>query len=389
MRPVSVAVEFNMAFRRLGPFARRLSLLVLLGAAALGQGGREASAAQSLYDVAKINVDTTAKNAVAARANGMAQAQMRALKILLGRIVPLSVQAQLPEFTRTEVEELVIGVAVRKEQTSTTRYIATLDVRFNPYSVRQFLADYAIPMTEEQAPAITVLPVMLTGEGVTGGGAEGWRKAWEGLDLAHSVTPATLARPQADLDANAVKAALNGDADAYATLRSSYGYGGLVIAAGEVEGGKLRVRLAGEDAVGAVSFDQTYPSNDAGAAAGAAFASIEHRWKAMQEGGAPPAEAAYEGAAPVGRPAEQTPPAEVPRNVVALVEFSGLRDWQEIRSRLTQIAGLNSLEINSMSARAAAVTFDFAGPLDRLQAALGQNGFVLDERNGTLVLRSQ
>jgi len=383
-----------MGFRRLEPFARRLSLLVLLGAAALGQGGREAAAAQSLYDVAKITVDTTAKNAVAARANGMAQAQMRALKILLGRIVPLSVQAQLPEFTRTEVEELVTGVTVRKEQTSTTRYIATLDVRFNPYSVRQFLADYAIPMTEEQAPAVTILPVMLTGQGVTGqgvtgGGEEGWRKAWEGLDLAHSVTPATLARPQADLDAKSVKAALAGDADAYAALRSTYGYGGLVIAAGEIEGGKLRVRLAGEDAVGAVTFDQAYPSNDAGAAAGAAFASIEHRWKTMQEGGAPPAEATYKGAAPVGRPAAQTAPAEVPRNVVALVEFSGLKDWQEIRSRLTQIAGLNSLEINSMSARAAAVTFDFAGPLDRLQAALGQNGFVLDERNGTLVLRSQ
>jgi len=362
-----------------------------LGAAALGQGGREASAAQSLYDVAKITVDTTAKNAVAARANGMAQAQMRALKILLGRIVPLSVQAQLPEFTRTEVEELVIGVAVRKEQTSTTRYIATLDVRFNPYSVRQFLADYAIPMTEEQAPTISILPVVLTGDGVTGGGDAGWRKAWEDLDLANSVTPANLVQPQAGLDASAVKAALGGDPDAYAALRSTYGYGGLVIAAGEFKGGKLRARLAGEDAVGAISFDQTYPSTGAGAAAGAAFASIEQRWKTMQEGGAPSAAAAYDGARPA-EPADTAQPsshAVVPRNVVALVEFTGLRDWQEIRSRLTQIAGLQALEINSMSARAAAVTFDFAGPLDRLQTALGQNGFVLEQRNGTLVLRSQ
>jgi hypothetical protein len=56
---------------------------------------------------------------------------------------------------------------------------------------------------------------------------------------------------------------------------------------------------------------------------------------------------------------------------------------------LTQIAGLQALEVNALSARAASVTFDFAGPLDRLQAALGQNGFALDERNGTLVLRSQ
>ncbi len=91
----------------------------------------------------------------------------------------------------------------------------------------------------------------------------------------------------------------------------------------------------------------------------------------------------------MGADPDPASPREVPRNVVALVEFSGLRDWQEIRSRLTRIAGLNTLEVNSMSARAAAVTFDFAGSLDSLQAALGQNGFALDERNGTLVLRSQ
>ena len=82
-------------------------------------------------------------------------------------------------------------------------------------------------------------------------------------------------------------------------------------------------------------------------------------------------------------------PKEVARNIVALVEFSGLRDWQQIRSRLTQIAGLHGLEINSLSARGAAITFDFAGSLDRLQTALGQNGFALDERDGTFVLRSQ
>ena len=77
------------------------------------------------------------------------------------------------------------------------------------------------------------------------------------------------------------------------------------------------------------------------------------------------------------------------RNVAALVEFSGLRDWQEIRFRLTRITGLKGLEVDLLSARGAAVTFDYAGSLDTLQAVLGLNGFVLDERNGTFVLRSR
>lgn len=386
-----MAAEFDMRFRRLAPFTLKLSLFALIGVAALGQTTGEV-AAGSLYDVAKVSVDTTAKNAVAARTNGMAQAEMRAMQVLIGRLVPLSVQPQLPEFSREEVQELVTGVAVRKEQTSTTRYIGLLDVRFNPDSVRQFFADYAIPMREDQAPSISILPVMLSGDSVTDGAVDGWGKAWEDLDLANSITPATLVRPRAELDAGTVKAALSGDPDAYAALRSTYGYGGLVIAVGEKTDGKLRVRLAGEDAVGAVTFEETYPANKTGAAASAAFAALESRWKTTQEGGAlpPSGEPTYrEGSPPMVADPDAGSPQGVPRNVVALVEFSGLRDWQEIRSRLTRIAGLNTLEVNSMSARAAAVTFDFAGSLDSLQAALGQNGVALDERNGTLVLRSQ
>ena len=383
-----------MRFRRLEPFARRLSLIVLLGLVALGAVPGEARAEEGLYDVAKISVDTTAKNAVAARTNGMAEAQQRAMKILLGRIVPLSVQPQLPEFANEEVEGVVIGVAIRKEQNSTTRYLATLDVRFNQYAVKQLLANYAIPISEDRAPSISILPVMLAGDSVAGEGAESWRKAWDDLDLAHGIAPATLLRPRADLDAGAVKAALAGDPEALATLRNAYGYGGLVIAAGEIKGGKFTMHLAGEDAVGPVSFDRTDPmsGNASRDAAAAAFAELENRWKVTQQGGALPTEAAYEEGQPLpGAEAEGEPgePAEVPRNVVALVEFSGLKDWQQIRSRLTQIAGLQTLEVNALSARAASVTFDFAGSLDRLQAALGQNGFALDERNGTLVLRSQ
>jgi hypothetical protein len=385
-----------MSFRSLECVARRSIRLCLLAVLTLGTGFAPA-AADSLYDVAKVSVDTTAKNAVAARATGMAEAQQRALKILLGRIVPLSVQGQLPTFTQEEVEGTVIGVAVRKEQTSTTRYVAVLDVRFNPYAVKQLLADYAIPVAEDQAPAISLLPVMLAGDSITGEGDEGWYAAWDGLDLSHSVTPLTLQRPRADLDAGTVKAALAGDKNAFAALQSAYGYGGLVIAAGEIQDGKFRTRLAGEDAVGAVTSDATVPAGGNAAqaartAAAAAHAVLENRWQTMQQGAALPPGAAYEEDAAIpGAEAERpaAAPGEVPRNVVALVEFNGLKDWQEIRSRLTQIAGLQALEVNTLSARGASVTFDFAGSLNSLQAVLAQNGFALHERDGTFVVRSQ
>ncbi len=391
------AGEFKMSFRRLERLARRLSLLALCGLAGLGAAANSAVAADSLYDVAKVTVDTSAKDAVAARNTGMAQAEMRAMKILLDRLVPRSVQEQLPEFSHEEIEDLVSGVAVRQEQTSTTRYIATLDVRFNEYAVKQFLADNAIPFSEDRAPPISVLPLVLAGDTVSSEGQVGWRKAWEDLDISHSVAPATVLRPRDDLDAASVKAVLAGDADALAAMQSAYGYGGLVIAVGEVKGDTFTTQLVGEDGAGAINSSQSEAiSGDAKAAAqraaAAALAILENRWKATRSGGevpGVPAEAGYEEAPPPGGDEAPGAPAEVPRNVVALVEFTGLRDWQQIRTRLTQIAGLQALEVNSLSARGAAVTFDYAGSLDHLQAALGQNGFALDERDGTLVVRSQ
>jgi hypothetical protein len=202
-------------------------------------------------------------------------------------------------------------------------------------------------------------------------------------------------RPRPDLDASVVKAALAGDPDALTTLQSNYGYGGLVLAVGEIKDGNFTTHLVGEDAVGPISFDRSDPMSGGAsqaerAAAAASLAILENRWKVMQSGGPARGQAAYEQNPPAaGTEEEPEAPKVVPRNVVALVQFSGLKDWQQIRSRLTQITGLQSLEVNSLSARTASVTFDFAGSLDRLQAALGENGFALDESNGTFVLRSQ
>jgi len=116
-----------MALWRLKRSARAASLLIVLLFSFAAFGGA-ARAADSLYEVAKLSVDTTAADAVAARAMGMAEAQMRAVKIALQRLVPLSAQEQLPELSQEDVEGMVNGVSIRKEQNSTTRYIATLDV---------------------------------------------------------------------------------------------------------------------------------------------------------------------------------------------------------------------------------------------------------------------
>lgn len=386
-----------MALWRLKRSARAASLLIplsLFSFASLFDGA--AQAADSLYEVAKLSVDTTAADAVAARATGMAEAEMRAVKIVLQRLVPLSAQELLPELSQEDVEGMVNGVSIRKEQNSTTRYIATLDVSVNEQGIKQLLQDQGIPYGEERAPSISILPLVIAGGSVTGEGGEGWRQAWEDLDLSHSMTPATILRPREDLSIETVKAVLGGDAQALASMQGDYAYGPLVIAVGEAANGEFVTRLAGADGVGPINFGRSDTlAGDAKAAArsaaATAFAIIENRWKVTQSGEAPTTEVKYEdgteGAPGTG---ETSPPkGEVPRNVVAQVEFSGLKDWQDMRGRLMNVAGIQALEVNSLSARAASITFDYAGSLGRLQKELDQNGFVFDEREGTFVLRSR
>ncbi len=370
--------------------AARLALLCPLALIALSDG--QARAADSLYVVAKVTVDATAQDAVAAKAKGMEDAERNALNVVLKRLMPLSAYSQLPDLGGQDVDELIQGVSIRSEQNSNTRYLASLDVSFNSDAVKQLLDSQNIVYSEARAEAISILPLVLDGAGVKSEGAEGWLQAWESLDLTNSVTPATILRPRADLTAETVKSVLGGDAQAYALLQSAYSYVPLVVAVAEVDGGKVVTRLVGADSVGPIDYGHSDPiagnaKDAAKGAAAVAFGIIENRWKVTQDQTPPPTEVKTEGAA-----AGQTPPtgtAEVPRNVEAMVEFTGLKNWQEIRARLMQVAGVQALEVNALSARAASVTFDYAGSLGKLQTELGQSGFALDEKDGTFVLRSK
>jgi hypothetical protein len=385
-----------MAARQLTPSALGAGLFLLPCFAFGAFSSAAAQAADSLYDVAKISVDITAGDAVAARATGMAEAESRAVKTVLQRLLPAGVDADLPGLTKEDIEGLVNGVSIRKEQNSTTRYIATLDVSVNEQAIKQLLQDYSLPYSEDRAQPISILPLVIAGGAVASEGAEGWRQAWEDLDLSHSVTPATILRPRPGLGLDTIKAVLAGNGEALAKMQEEYGFGPLVLAVGETTGGAFVTRLAGADGVGPIAFERSDTlagDRKAGAreAAAIAFAIIENRWKTTKAGGAPAAAANVQpGAqAPPGASEANAPRGEVPRNVVAQVEFSGLKDWQEIRGRLMNVAGIQGLEVNSLSARTASITFDYAGSLGRLQQELDQNGFVFDEREGAFVLRSR
>ena len=346
------------------------------------------------YTVSKIDVDVTAKNAVAAKAKAMADAQKRGIDTVLRRVVPFSFSAKLPDLQPQQVETLVNGMAIRKEQYSTTRYIATLDVIFNEQGVKELLSSLGIPTSEERAPMISVLPLVIDDNKVKNVN-EPWRQAWLDLDLTHGLTPANVLQPRPELEAGMVRAVLAGDAGAFAAVQRDYGSAPLIIAVGQkVEGGRFVTRLAGTDGVGRINYGRsdklsgTAPKA-AQDAASFAYAVLENRWKATRA--APDPVAAPVNYEEGGTPPPQAAPQQGERGrlVTAVVVFAGLKEWQQIRGRLAQVPGLQRLEVNSLSARTASITFDYAGSLGHLQQVLGQSGFSFENREEAFVLRAR
>jgi len=374
---------------------RLLRHAVVLGLGPLAFGAlaaRVQAADESPYTVAKLSVDVTAKDAVAAKAEAIAEAERRGLKVVFRRLVPLQAYAALPALEQGEVEPLISGLSIRSEKYSTTRYIATFDVSFNEQALKQLLASRNVTLSETRAPSISILPLVIEGEQVKSAG-EGWRQAWLDLDLTHGMAPATVLQPRPGLDARMVRAILAGDSGAYASVQGTYSGQPLVIAVGQtIDGGQFTTRLAGADSVGQINFGRTgtLDGEDANAAArdAAAFALavLENRWKVMQSGGAEAEPVRYEEGAPAAAAPAQGEPG---RNVVALVQFAGLKEWQEIRGRLMHVPGIQALEVNALSARTASITFDYAGSLGRLQKVLGDSGFAFENGEDNFLIRAR
>ena len=350
-----------------------------------------AQAEETPYTVSKIAVDVTAKNAVAAKANAMAEAEKRGLNTVLRRIVPFSFYPKLPDLQPEQVEGAVNSISIRKEQYSTTRYIATLDVIFSEEAVKQLVASLGLPTGEEQAPTISILPLVIEGNQVKSGVNDPWRQAWLNLDLTHGLTPATVLQPRPGLELGMVRAVLAGDQSAFAAVQGDYGSAPLVIAIGQAEdGGQFITRLAGSDGVGRINygrsdkFEGTPPKEAAQQAASFAYAVLENRWKATQASPEQVAPVRYEEGVPPQAAPQQGEPGRI---VTAVVQFAGLKEWQQIRGRLAQVPGLQGLEVNSLSARTASVTFDYAGSLGRLQKVLADSGFSFENGEENFVLR--
>jgi len=368
---------------RLGRGGVGQAALLLAAGLALNTGAHNpATAAEEVFTVGNYPVEARADNAVAAKTKAMADGQQAAFRSLLKRLVPVTAYQRLRQLPPFPAGDLVEGVKVRSERNSSTDYIASLDFSFQSKAVRDLLRREGIPFMDEQAPAVTLVPLWRAEASAAPKGEAAWTNVWKGLDLEHALTPVKLQTLKTQITPAAVNALAEGDGSAIRTLVAAYGSELVLLAVAEqdIAAKRLNVTLTGRDAVGAFMLRRAYrldpadPGYTSELAAVVSLGIIEGRWKAIKSRGG-------------GGGVAKAVPGD--SDLLIAVQFRGMSEWQDISRKLSATPGIEELEVAGLSARGARVTLRYAEGAERLADVLAQQGLSLRNTGGNWVLGPQ
>lgn len=141
----------NGLFRLLTP------ILALISQATVAHAQVEEDPLDRLFTIQAITLDETASRASEARRTALAKAELEAYEKLMRKLTQPEGRAKLPPLEAREIQAMISGIEVVSEQSSSRRYLATLNVRFEPGLVSQFLASHNVPHVLGTGRGILVL----------------------------------------------------------------------------------------------------------------------------------------------------------------------------------------------------------------------------------------
>jgi hypothetical protein len=369
------------------------AVLTAPAAALLASVGAGAIPSNKPFTVANYPVEARAQNAVAAKEKAHAEGQQAALRSLLKRIVPVTAYGRMERLRTVRAGDLIDGVAVRSERNSSTEYIASLDFAFQADEVRNLLRREGVPFIDEQAPKVTLVPILREAVAPPGAGGDDaaalsefrpasgpWSQAWSGLDLDNTVTPVAIEALSATVAPETIASLITGQGGGEGALADAYHSETVLVSVAEVDepGKRLHVTLAGRDAVGPVLWTRSYRlAGDAEyameLAAVVSLGVLEGRWKAVKS-------EALGGVDLLAAPGK----------VVELeVEFASLSEWNDIRRQIVDMPGVDDVQIGAVSARSAEVSLRFPGGEQPLADAFARQGLLMRNDGGIWVVRAR
>ncbi|MDR3498121.1 MAG: DUF2066 domain-containing protein [Parvibaculum sp.] len=347
-----------------GLAAAAFSILALLASAPANAG--------DLYTVRGVHVDQTSKSATDARAIAQAQGQQLALGQLLKRLTLPEDWASLPQPDAKTAQDAVRGFQVASEKASATRYIADLNVSFQPDTVKRMLASRNIAYGETQAKPALLLAVLQKADGtrILWEDQNPWRDAWSKLDLANAMTPVIM--PLGDVQEFSMVTpaqAISGDKAALSALVSRYGTDEVVVAyaVANADGTKVDVTVTRYGAATSTPMKRSYQGaadTVLVTAADGVLLALGDDWKHQI----------------IVRGGEKA-------SLTASAFYANLDQWEAIRKGLTSTPLVQGIQVEGIASGGAEIQIDYRGTPDKLALSLAQQNIALVQQEGGWSLR--
>lgn len=356
-----------------------------------------AQKSQSPFTVANLTVEAEAADSVQAKKLATQNAETRAFRALVSRLTDFRAAPRIPDIPPEEVARLVSDIQIRGEGVTGTSYVATFGVTFSERAINALFSRNGVIPILDRGPEILIVPVYIEDGTARTGDRNPWRNALLELDLGHALVPAKVAPVRGDITAAIANSYATNASAGVEALKNQYHVTQVVLAVastGGGGGGALTLRLAGTDAMGLFSLQRKVTAQDAGdeplmrTAARLAFDTVQERWKLTRDSfvqGEPAAgtETGTEAPAGAGYMTGEL------SSVQITAQFSGLKEWQAIRTRLQHLPGVQNWDLKSVNPRSAIISFDFPGGAGRLTAMAGAQGLAVEDGPDGLVVKTR
>ncbi|MGE5514674.1 MAG: DUF2066 domain-containing protein [Bacteroidota bacterium] len=357
------------------PSLRFFRALWLFSVLMLAVGAARPAVAQAVGDaftVRGVDVDVTAANPQAAKDQAIAEGQNRAFRILLERLTQPGDHARLPKADGTQY---VRDFGVDQERSSSTRYIATLSVRFNPAAVRKLLQGAGIAYAEPRNRVLVVVPVFKAagGRAVLWDDPNPWRAAWNGLGGGGLVPVVVPTGELADIQTINADQALAGNPEAMQTLGARWRTSDVLVAAASLSanGKSLDVSLIGSPGAPKPAETLSYQLNDGEMVDALLTRAVRDIDRGIDTVFKQPNLLQFDHSATLS----------------TLVPLTGIEDWLTVRERLGKVAQVRRWELVSLSKAEAALTLHTVGDQEQVNAAMANAGLRLDWGEGYWIMR--
>jgi hypothetical protein len=339
-------------------------MLLSITTLAAVKDGAFAQAPRNSYTIGGVDVDASGTDAIQARQQGIRQAQQKAVKLLIERMVAPEDRSRVPPLDPSRLDGMIRGVEFANERSSANRYVGTLNVVFSAEPVNAWLREAGISVAETVSRPALVVPLWKGKNGVEPLDERNpWRDAWRGLDTAGSAVPLSLVRgDQLDQNALSVEEAYIGDVAALTRLNERYRAPTIIVATveGDPSGGALAVGgLRYDTQTGARSELPRTTVSDAGQLGDAAkkiHAKLDEDWRSV---------------AVVRRDSQA--------GLDVVVPIRSLADWVQIRQKLGALPVLKSMTVRSLESDRADLRLEYFGTQDQLARTLAQAGLQLEK----------